>query len=197
MAAALLVAGVIGAPAGALAQTGQPAPTGPTGPSGPPRTAAAQPAPLPDVPLIARDGTPTTTAKALPAQGRWLLLHIQRGSAASESLLGRIQGDAWSAVPPRLAIVVSGATAPDVDQLATRFPALAAATWYADQSGALAAALQIQESPLILAVNNRGIQWTLSGVLSGSQRMQTVLTTWVTTPTVTARPADAGAPAPR
>jgi hypothetical protein len=143
---------------------------------------AAQPATIPDVPLTARDGTPTTTAKALPAQGRWLLLHVQRGSAASASLLGRIQGEAWAAVPPRLIIIVSGTTAAELDQFATKFPALTAATWYADEPAALAAALPIQESPLVLAMNNRGIQWTLSGVLSGSKKMQTVLTSWVATP---------------
>jgi hypothetical protein len=29
--------------------------------------------------------------------------------------------------------------------------------------------------------DNRGIQWTLLGVLSGSKKMQTVLITWVAT----------------
>ncbi len=147
-----------------------------------PGAAQAQPATIPDVPLTARDGTPTTTAKTLPAQGRWLLLHVQPGSAASASLLGRMQGDAWSSVLPHLIIIVSGATAAELDQFATRFPALTAASWYGDETNALATALQIQESPLVLAMNHRGIQWTLSGVLSGSKKMQTVLTSCVATP---------------
>lgn len=179
MAASLLIATTLGA--SASAQTAGTPPSPPASPV-PAHAATAQPAPIPDVPLIARDGSAATTAKALPAHGHWLLLHVQKGSAASESLLGRIQGDAWSTVPPRLAIVVSGAAAAEVDQLAARFPALASAAWYADEPGALAGALQIQESPLILAVHNRGIQWTLSGVLSGSKRMQTVLTSWVVPP---------------
>jgi hypothetical protein len=145
---------------------------------------AAKPTPLPDVALIARNGTTVSTATAtnLPAQGHWLLIHVQRGSMPCEALLGRIQGDAWTTVPPRLAIIVANATAADVDKLAAQYPALEGAAWFADQPGALAAALQIQEAPVVLALNDRGIKWTLAGVLSGSKRLQGALTGWVQTP---------------
>jgi hypothetical protein len=57
--------------------------------------------------------------------------------------------------------------------------------------------LQIQESPLVLAIHDRGIQWTLAGVLSGSKRMQDVLTAWVKTPVAPRTPTPAAPVAER
>lgn len=134
--------------------------------------------PLPDVAIVARDGTATTTGAALPAAGKWLLIHVKRGSVPSETLLGRLQGPGWEQLPPHLTIIVSGSTPEEVAQMTSQFPSLAAATWYADQPGALAKALAIQEIPTVLGMNQRGIQWTLAGVIAQSQRMQQVLTGW-------------------
>lgn len=139
---------------------------------------AAQPTPIPDVPIATRGGAAVNTATALPAQGRWLLVHVQRGCGPCDALLGRIQGEAFATIAPRLVIVVAGANAADVEKMAATYPALDRATWYADETGALAAALQIQEAPVVVAVADRGIQWTLAGVLSGSKRLQDVLTAW-------------------
>lgn len=141
----------------------------------------AQPTPLPDVPLVTRDGAAASTLQALPADGRWLLLHVKRGSAPCEALLGRMQGETWTALAPRVAIIVSGASADEVVGMAKAYPALEGAGWYADQPGALAAALELREMPMILAMRQRGIKWTLAGVLSGSKRLQDVLTGWVGT----------------
>jgi hypothetical protein len=143
---------------------------------------AAKPAPLPAVALAARNGAAASTATSLPATGHWLLIHVQRGSMPCEALLARIQGDAWASVPPRLAIIVAGATPAEVEKLAARYPALESAAWFADQPGALAAALHIEEAPVVLALSDRGIRWTLAGVLTGSKRMESALTGWVQAP---------------
>lgn len=141
-----------------------------------------QPTPVPEVPLVGRDGTPVPGAAAFPLTGRWLLVVVRPNCAPCEALLTRIQGDAWTAVIPRLVIVTSGAPAAEATRLATLNPSLEAAVWYADEPAGLATALHLQESPVVLAVNDRGIQWTLAGVLSGSKRMQDVLTAWVKNP---------------
>ena len=160
----------------------------------PARAQEAQPTPVPEVPLVGRDGTPVAGAAAFPLNGRWLLVIVRPGCAPCEALLTRIQGDAWTAVIPRMVIVSSGAPAAEAARLATLNPALEPAVWYADESARLATALQLQESPVVLAIHDRGIQWTLAGVLSGSKRMQDVLTAWVKNPPAP-RPATPAAPA--
>jgi hypothetical protein len=157
----------------------------------PPAADEPQPAPLPDVPLAGRNGAAVPGAAAFPSTGRWLLVIVRPNCAPCDALLARIQGDAWSPAIPRLVIVTSGANAAEAHRLATANPALDAAAWYADEAGGLAAALQIQESPMVLAIHDRGIQWTLSGVLSGSKRMQDVLTAWVKNPAAPRTPSAA------
>lgn len=123
------------------------------------QVAQPQPVMLPDVPLVSATGAPNST-KALPSQGRWLLIHIQPNCALCEALLARIQNDAPSVVP-RLVIVVSKASGADVARVSAAFASLETAGWFADESGAIGSALQIQESPVVLAMHDRAIQWTL------------------------------------
>src|SRR5215470_2864357 len=117
-----------------------------------PPASEPQPTPVPDVPLMGRDGTPVPGATAFPLTGRWLLVVIRPSCAPCEALLTRIQGDAWTAAIPRMVIVTSGANAAETTRLASLNPALESAVWYADEPAALAAALQLQESPVVLAV---------------------------------------------
>jgi hypothetical protein len=145
------------------------------------QVAQPEPATLPDVPLLMINGTAVSTGKALPSQGRWLLIHVQPGCAPCDALLNRIQTDA-PAVVPRLVIIVSRASAADVEKMSGAFAALGGAAWFSDEPAGLGSALRIQEAPLVLAMNDRAIQWTLAGVLSGSQRLRDVLTGWVTAP---------------
>jgi hypothetical protein len=133
---------------------------------------------LPAVPLVA-----VTTAGVpgpLPAQGRWFLVLIRADCARCETLLSRIQTEA-PAIAPRLVIVVSRAAPADVAKMMSGFVALEPAAWFADQPGALSAALQSEESPLVLAMNDRSIRWTLADVVSGTG-LRDVLTGWVTVP---------------
>jgi hypothetical protein len=96
-------------------------------------------------------------------------------------LLARIQTEA-RAITPRLVIVVSGSTPSDVGRLMATYAGLEPAAWFADQPRGLSAALRIEETPLVLAMNDRSIQWTLAGALSATQRLRDVLTGWVTVP---------------
>ena len=136
---------------------------------------------LPDIPIMGVNGTASSTSKALPSQGRWLLIHVQPNCAPCDALLARIEADAPSVVP-RLVIVVAKANAAELARVSSAFELLGAAAWYSDESGAMSASLQIQEAPVVLAMNDRSIQWTLAGVLSGSQRLRDVLTGWVSIP---------------
>lgn len=145
----------------------------------PPANAQPEPRVLPDVALTPVGGT--AGARALPTQGRWLLLHMQLGCAPCKVLLTRIQTDA-PAIAPRLAIVVSGASSDDVGKMMAEFQLLESATWYADEIGGMAASMRIDASPVVLAMNDRAVQWTLAGVLSGSTRLRDVLTGWVMAP---------------
>ena len=101
--------------------------------------------------------------------------------APCEALLLRIQTDA-RAIAPRLVIVVSGSAPADAIKMMAGFAGLEPAAWFADQPGALSATLHIAEMPQVLAMNDRSIQWTLEGVLSGTQQLRDVLTGWVTVP---------------
>jgi hypothetical protein len=145
------------------------------------QVAPPQPTTLPDVPLMMINGAASSTGKALPSQGRWLLLHVQPNCAPCDALLNRIQNDV-PAVGPRLVIIVSRASAADVEKMSAGFGMLGGAAWYSDEQAGLGTALSIQEAPLVLAMNDRAIQWTLAGVLSGSQRLRDVLTGWVSAP---------------
>jgi hypothetical protein len=109
------------------------------------------------------------------------LIHVQPNCAPCDALLSRIQNDAPSMVP-RLVIIVSKASGADVARVSAACATLETAAWFGDESGAIGSALQIQESPVVLAMNDRAIQWTLAGVLSGSQRLRDVLTGWVSVP---------------
>ena len=147
------------------------------------RAPMAQPAVtvLPDVPLLAVGSAADVPARPLPAQGRWFLAQVQGNCAPCDALLLRIQTDA-PAIAPRLVIVVSGSAPADVNRMMTAFAGLGPAAWFADQPGALSAALHIGEMPIVLAMNDRSIQWTLAGGLSHTQRLRDVLTGWVTVP---------------
>jgi len=136
---------------------------------------------LPDVPLVAVTSAAGVPPRPLPAQGRWFLVHVQANCAPCEALLLRIQTDA-RAIAPRLVIVVSGSAPADAIKMMTGFAGLEPAAWFADQPGALSATLHIAAMPLVLAMNDRSIQWTLEGVLSGTQQLRDVLTGWVTVP---------------
>jgi hypothetical protein len=145
------------------------------------QVAQPQPMTLPDIALMNAAGVASSAAKSLPSQGRWLLIQVRPNCAPCEALLGRVQTDA-PAVIPRLVIVVAKGTAAEMTRLSTTFTALTGAAWYSDADDAMSAALQINEAPVVLAMNDRAIQWTLAGVLSGSQRLRDVLTGWVAFP---------------
>ena len=150
-------------------------------------TSGAQPQPqpqaivLPDVPLVAVTSGAGVPPRPLPAQGRWVLVLIQANCAPCEALLSRIQADA-RAIAPRLVVVVSGSAPADVGKIMTTFAGLEPAAWFADQPSVLSAALHIEGTPLVLAMNDRSIQWTLAGVVWETQRLRDVLTGWVTVP---------------
>ena len=152
---------------------------------GDPRGSAAQTQPesmvLPDIPLVAVTSTAEAPVRSLPSQGRWVLVHMQANCAPCDALLARIETEA-RAIAPRLVIVVSGSTPADVGELIAAYAGLEPAAWFADPPGGLSAALRIEETPLVLAMNDRSIQWTLAGVLAGTPQLRDVLTAWVTVP---------------
>jgi hypothetical protein len=135
---------------------------------------------LPDVSLVAVTNRAGVSPGSLPAQGRWFLILMRAHCAPCDTLLARIQAET-PAIAPRLVIVVSGSGPADVAKMMAGFAALEPSAWFADHPGALSSALQLDETPLVLAMNDRTIQWTLSGG-PGTKQLRDVLTGWVIVP---------------
>ena len=148
-------------------------------------TSVGQPQPesmvLPEVPLVAVTNRAGEPPRQLPTQGRWFLVYLEAHCSPCDALLSRIQNEA-RAIAPRLVIVISGSAPADAARMMSTFAALDTAAWFADQPAALSAALHIEETPLVLAMNDRSIQWTVGGSLSGTKGLRDVLTGWVVVP---------------
>ena len=58
-------------------------------------------------------------------------------------------------------------------------PDLTEVSWYADQSKDAFAQLKLQGFPVIMAVRDDTIEWSIDGVLADIITLQSVLTTWL------------------
>ena len=136
-------------------------------------TGAAADRPLPAFHIVSATGQPVASAD-LGDAGRWLLVYTRPQCAACDQVLRLlVANDSESAPPPVLTpqslahvrIVVGGVGGAVVNALRQRYPALAAATWYGDPSGDMAAALALHGAPAVFGVNDRHVTWTSQGAL--------------------------------
>jgi hypothetical protein len=112
------------------------------------------------------------------AAGRWLLIYLQQGCAACDTLV-QLLADEHASLEGRIAIVIGGVNAADAAKLAGNFPTLAAARWYADQSNALARALPAAGVPVVYGLRENMVEWSLNGVVPDAASYKTTLLSWV------------------
>ena len=138
---------------------------------------AVEPVPLPDIQLTAADGS-IVKSSALPSQGNWLIIYVQPRNQFSENLLRMFKKDQYPNLAQHAVIIVGGSV-DDLKNAQTRFPDLAAASWYADTNRSALGLLKLTGAPMILGIKQRTIAWTLSGILSDVNVAKSVLNTWV------------------
>src|SRR4029453_5387744 len=134
---------------------------------------------LPDFPIASLDGA-TAQSGAMVAAGPWLLIYLQQGCAAGDTLV-QLLADEHARLEGRIAIVIGGVNAADAAKLAANFPTLAAARWYADQSNALSRALPAAGVPVVYGLRENMVEWSLNGVVPDAATSKTTLLSWVGT----------------
>jgi hypothetical protein len=139
--------------------------------------AAIEPVPLPDIQLTAADGS-TVKSSALPTTGNWLIIYIQPRNQFSDNLLRLLKKDQYPTLASHAVIIVGGST-DDLKTAQSRFPDLAAATWYADTNRSAFSLMKLTGAPMILGIKQRTISWSLSGVLSDVNVAKSILNTWL------------------
>jgi hypothetical protein len=139
---------------------------------------ATEPMPLPDFEVVALDGG-SVRSQELASNGKWLLIYVQPNCRPCEALLTLVTEPEFSLLARKLVIIVGGATPDEAGSMASRFPDLAAASWYSDPPKTAQAQMKIGGAPVAIGVLQTNIIWNLSGVLSESVRMKSILKSWI------------------
>ncbi len=135
----------------------------------------APPRPLPAFELVSLEGE-ATAAASLVQEGRWLLVYVSPHAGASVPLLQALEGSA-EAGRPRLVVVV-GAERAAALSMARTFEGRLRTAWYADPSGAARRALGLPGVPVVLALQDDSIQWSLGGASLDRRTLRSILGSW-------------------
>jgi hypothetical protein len=73
---------------------------------------------------------------------------------------------------------VVGGDAASAKALGDEFPGLKAAAWYADVRGDAFRALHLSGVPVVMGMQESGIEWSLSGVVPDRKTLPSVLSSW-------------------
>lgn len=144
------------------------------------RAEAIERKPLPAFSLTALDGT-EATSDSLVSTGQWLLVYLQTGCSACDSLM-RAVVEEQTDLAPHMVIVIGGVDAPTAARLAGAFPRLKTARWYADTSNTIAATLRTPGAPVVYGLRGNMLEWSLTGVVPDAASYKTTLVSWVTAP---------------
>ncbi len=136
---------------------------------------AAPPRPLPAFEVVSLEGE-AATAASLVKDGRWLLVYVSPHAGASVPLLQALEASE-DAPGPRLVVVV-GAEAGAAASMARTFEGRLSAAWYADPSGAARRALGLAGVPIVLALQDGSIQWSLGGAPLDRRTLRSILGGW-------------------
>jgi hypothetical protein len=138
--------------------------------------------PLPDFTVLAPDGR-DVVATALSTEGHWLLVYLSPESAPSSRLLRLMRDWQIPQLLSRTAIVVRGDVPTAQAYLVKRAPEeiLPSLTWYADPQHQAWDALQLHGTPMLMGVANGQIMWTVAGVLSRPDSLESIVRTWMET----------------
>jgi hypothetical protein len=141
------------------------------------RARATQIVPLPNFDVQALDGS-AVHSDNWPLQGKWLIIYVEPRCQPCVALLGRLNKQDFPQLPAWTIIIGGGMRPAEVTVLQRRFPDLASAQWFADPARNSSAGLKLQGAPATLGVQNRNVQWTMSGILPDPKHFQSALNTW-------------------
>lgn len=136
--------------------------------------------PLPDFAVTAADGRQLPAATLLSG-GRWLLVYLSPESAPSGRLLRLMKDWQIPQLLARTAIVVRGDANEAQAYLGKRAPQeiLPSLAWYADPYRQAWDALELHGTPMLMGVQNAQIAWTVAGVLSRPESLESIVRTWI------------------
>jgi hypothetical protein len=129
--------------------------------------------------VVGADGAAVSSSQ-LPVSNQWLLIYVVPGCKSCDLLLRSLKS--WqSAQLLQQTIVIVGAEAPAAQAyMRQTMPArLQAIRWYADARGEAWNTLQLTGTPVVVGVNQRQIQWAISGVLNDPNALGSLVKTWV------------------
>ena len=139
--------------------------------------------PIPEFAVVTRDGQPFSS-RDFSAEGRWLMIYVAPDCGACDGILGIFSESEAPNRPERVVVILAGDAA-QTRALASRFPALSRAHWYADPGGAAGRALQVPMRPTVLGLQDRAIGWSLPFAASPDRaavELRPLLANWLQPP---------------
>lgn len=136
---------------------------------------------LPQFSVASPAGEPIAS-DALTAEGQWLLVYLDPVTAPNSRLVGLLKAWQTPQLIARVVLVVDGKPS-DVKrwlakELGDQPPPLA---WFADVDGSAGRALKAIGTPMLLGVRAGNVEWTLTGILSRVESLESIVRTWVET----------------
>jgi hypothetical protein len=141
-------------------------------------TQAGQGQSLPAFELTAEDGSVVSSGSIATGTAA-LIVFVRPGCAPCDGVLHGIEAVDQPSAIARVVIVVSGADAAAVRAEVARHPKLAQATWYGDPPEDGLRLLRLTGAPSVAGLRAHTVDWTLSGVLSDSIDLRSILSTWL------------------
>ena len=114
---------------------------------------------LPEFGVVAHDGRPFSS-RDFSAKDRWLLIYVAPACASCDAILGVLSELEPLSRPERVVVILAGNVTQTL-ALASRFPALTRADWYADPGGAAGQMLKVPMRPTVIGLQHDAIEWTL------------------------------------
>ena len=139
--------------------------------------ARAQSMPMPNFDVQALDGH-TVHSADWPLQGKWLVIYVEPRCQACVALLGRLVAQDYPQLPASTIVVAGGMQPDDVKTFQKRFADLAGAQWFADPSKNASSIFKLQGAPVTFGIQNRTVQWSISGILPDPKHLRSALNTW-------------------
>jgi hypothetical protein len=141
------------------------------------RADAIERKPLPVFSITALDGT-EVTSDSLVVDGQWLLVYVQTGCSACDSLMRAVVEERTD-LASHMVIVIGGVDSATAARLAGAFPKLSGARWYADKTNVLETTLRTPGAPVVYGLRGNMLEWSLTGIVPDAAAYKTALVSWV------------------
>jgi hypothetical protein len=144
-----------------------------------PAAHATAPAALAAFTVQTLDGSTVSTA-TWTMQGKSLLIYVEANCQPCATLLARLVKKDYPQIAAHAIVIVGGSSPTGTKAVMQLYPELATASWFADPSRATLPALSLSGAPVIMGINGKTVQWSLSGVMKDPEQQRSVLNSWLT-----------------